>query len=311
MKRRRMRGVVTLMVLASLLGAQAAVGQGLATLLPRDKQAGTWRAADKPDEYGPEDLYLYIDGGAEIYLEYGFARVISQDYAGPGGRTISLEIFKMSDPAAAFGMYSFKTSREGRSLGIGWQARLEGYYLNFRKSEYVVTLTGPDDSQETVDGLLSLARAVDENIPGRAPAEEPDVVRRFPGEGRVEGSLKYFRGPLGLFNTYPFAASDVLRFKDAAWASYSAGYDVGVLAYPDAKACQERAQAALTAFRSDSRFTGIVVSGGDFFMKDGKSRLILFHPSRDHLVIVVGAEGQEAARRVAVDAAGRYTKPAR
>ncbi len=295
----------TLLAAALLAGAQASFGQSLATLLPGDKQAGTWRATAKPDEYGPDELYLYIDGGAEIYLEYGFAKVIAQDYAGPGGRTISLEIYKMSDPAAAFGMYSFKTSREGRGLDIGWQARLEGYYLNFRKSEYVVTLTGPDDSKETVDGLLSLARAADGNIPGRERVEDPPVVRRLPVEGRIEASLKYFRGPLGLFNTYPFASSDVLRFKDAAWASYSEGYDAGVLAYPDDKTCLERTQAALAAFRSDPRFTDIVTSGSDFFMKDAKGRLILFHPAQDHLAIVVGAGGQEAARRIAREAAGR------
>ena len=49
-------------------------------------------------------------------------------------------------------------------MNIGDEALLEEYYLNFREKQSLATLTGSDPEKETMDGLLSIAREVDERI---------------------------------------------------------------------------------------------------------------------------------------------------
>ncbi|MBE3111603.1 MAG: hypothetical protein IMZ46_14045, partial [Acidobacteria bacterium] len=46
----------------------------LRAYLPADNAASGWTKDGELQEYEGEDLYTYIDGGAEIYQEYGFRR---------------------------------------------------------------------------------------------------------------------------------------------------------------------------------------------------------------------------------------------
>ena len=83
------------------------------------KQVEGWMAEGLPLEYKGEDLFLYINGGAEIYHEYGFNNVIVQDYKDRDNRLISLEMYGMNSPESAYGMYTFKRSQEGKKLELG------------------------------------------------------------------------------------------------------------------------------------------------------------------------------------------------
>ncbi|MCK7482485.1 MAG: hypothetical protein M0C28_39200 [Candidatus Moduliflexus flocculans] len=60
-------------------------GRPLRAYLPSDGAAPGWTQDGEPQEFEGEDLYTYIDGGAEIYQEYGFRRVVVQDYRNAGG----------------------------------------------------------------------------------------------------------------------------------------------------------------------------------------------------------------------------------
>ncbi len=144
-------------------GARA-VQDELRSLLPAAGDAKGWVKDGEPQEFAGEDLYTYIDGGAEIYQEYGFRRVIVQDYENAAGKSVSLEIFEMETPAAAFGIFTFKRSGQGKSIAVGAGAELEDYYLNFWKGRFLVTLTGFDDSGGTIEGLLAVAGTVDAKI---------------------------------------------------------------------------------------------------------------------------------------------------
>ncbi|MCK5095106.1 MAG: hypothetical protein KAR18_10290, partial [Spirochaetes bacterium] len=60
--------------------------------LPGTNEIREWKEDGSPCKYKGEDLYSYINGGAEIYHEYGFKQVIVQDYTRKNGKSIALEI---------------------------------------------------------------------------------------------------------------------------------------------------------------------------------------------------------------------------
>lgn len=60
-------------LIATLGLAVAAAGAvGDPGLIPPDGAAPGWTRAGTQKVYGPGDLYNYIDGGAELFLEFGF-----------------------------------------------------------------------------------------------------------------------------------------------------------------------------------------------------------------------------------------------
>ena len=76
------------------------------------KDIGMWSAEGETEVYIGDDLFIYINGGAEIYHEYGFVQVAVQRYR-RGDDNVSVEIYTMEGDA--FGIYSFaRSSRDMR-----------------------------------------------------------------------------------------------------------------------------------------------------------------------------------------------------
>lgn len=289
------------LLIAGALTLAARAGQdALRSLLPADGAAPGWSRDGEPQEYAGDDLFAYIDGGAEIYQEYGFRRIVLQDYKNAAGKSVSLEIFEMETPAAAYGMFTFKRSGSGMSVPIGAGAELESYYLNFWKGRFLMTLTGFDGSAETIDGLRALAGTVDAKLP--AGGEMPQLVAALPREGLRAGNVKYFKGLLGLGNVYSFGTARGLDFREGAIGSYANGAMLLVLRYGSDKV-RSLAWLELSAFleRSD-RFTAQGEGDADRrLFRDGKGLYIAFAESGPSLAIGIS---KDAA--LSLETAGRF-----
>ena len=296
---KRLRSSLVPAVLACLVLGGAWAGQSgdggpkLASLLPGSGDAQGWSRDGEPQEYPGQELYTYIDGGAEIYHEYGFRAVIVQDFESAAGKSVSLEIFEMADPGAAYGMFTFKRSGQGRSVPLGSTGALEDYYLNFWKGRYVVTLTGFDDSAATIAGLLALGRAVDAKM--GETAEAPGLVAALAGEGLKPGSVKYLRGLLGLNNVYPFYTARGLAFTAAVKGDYESGASLIVLDYGSAQARASAWADLNAALENAGRFkrTGGPDAGVPLFL-DGQGRYAAFRETGDRLAVGLGADPSAA-----------------
>jgi len=299
---RRERGAATALlalVLACGVAAAAARGEGpLRPFLPEGNAVPGWAKDGEPQEYEGEDLYTYIDGGADIYQEYGFTRVILQDYKNPAGKSASLEIFEMRTPAAAFGMYSFKRSGSGRAVPMGSGAELESYYLNFWKGRFLVTVTGFDDAQETVNGLLAIGAAVAAKLPG--DGGEPRLVGALPADGLRPGSVKYVKGLLGLNNIYPFYTARGLAFTEAVRGLYDSGETLIVLDYGSAEARRK----AWLELRSELERSGRFEPAKNYLadavaFQDGKGQYVAFGEAGARLAVGIHSTLEWALTTVA------------
>jgi hypothetical protein len=181
--------------------------------LPSASDVQEWSPSGRAQHYKGEDLFLYINGGAEIYQEYGFKEAVVLDYKDRKGRSITLEIFEMMNSESAFGIFTFKSSGKGEPVPVGQDGRLEDYYMNFWKGSLLVTLTGFDDSAECRDGILRLAKAVDAKI--RVRGAKPSLAGDLPKEWADSTRIVYLKGPIGLNNIHSFFPYDVFRFKEA------------------------------------------------------------------------------------------------
>ena len=261
----------------------------LGALLPETGAAPGWSRDGEPEEYVGEDLYAYIDGGAEIYQEYGFRRVVLQDYKNVSGRSVSLEVFEMETPAAAYGIFTFKRSGKGKSVPLGSGADLEDYYLNFWKGRFVVTLTGSDGTAATIDGILAVGGAVDAKIADKS--DLPALVEALPEAGLKRGSVKYLKGLLGLNNVYPFYTARGLGFKAAVKGDYDDGSCLIVMEYASVE-IRDKAWADLRAYlESTDRFKRSGASDAAVpLFQDGKGLYAAFAASGLRLIVGISAD---------------------
>lgn len=133
-------------------------------ILPLDNLPQGWTTMDTVRTFVGEDLFLLINGGAEIYHEHGFDRVYAQEFYFEGNPSITAEIFQMKDTKAAADIYSYKVGGKEQNIQIGDEGRLDQYYLNFRKGKYLITLTGYSSEQEIIDGIVELAKLINDQI---------------------------------------------------------------------------------------------------------------------------------------------------
>ena len=77
-------------------------------LFPPDGYSEIWLRADDSQKFTQADLYGYINGGAEVFLELGFEQLTLQDYKNQDDE-MTVEIYRMSDQIDDSGISMMKT----------------------------------------------------------------------------------------------------------------------------------------------------------------------------------------------------------
>lgn len=281
---------------SSAPGYPGPAGQALPGLLPRAADLAGWAPEGEPQLFAGEALFDYIDGGAEIYREFGFREVAVQDYRNAGGRTVSLEVFEMASPAAAYGMFTFKRSGEGAAAPIGTDGELESYYLNFWRDRYVVTITGFDEDPATAAGLSVVGRAVAARIPGEAG--RPELVSRLPAAGLRAPSLKYFIGRLGLDNIRAFLSGRAFPAGEGVHGVYADGTGLFVFRYDSGEAARLAFTEMKSGLASDARYRDVAPGPETLSARDEKGGALAAAARNDYVLLSTGGSPDAVARRL-------------
>ncbi len=80
--------------------------------------AAAWAPSGPPSSYDSTTLSHLLDGGAEVYLDYGFTRAETEDYES-GEATITCTVYEMADAQAAFGVFSYFRGGRKAPFAIG------------------------------------------------------------------------------------------------------------------------------------------------------------------------------------------------
>lgn len=264
----------------------------LSSYLPTKDKIGNWLPTGSPEQAIGEDLFVLINGGAEIYHEYGFKQVIMQSYENEHEKAINLEIYEMTNSASAFGIYSFKTSHRGKELPLGDKARLEDYYLNFWKGNFLITITGFDSEPETIDGLITIAKAVNSKI--KSTGELPLLAQLLPAENLNKSSIKYLKGNLALFNSYDFGTGGIFGLKEGVIGDYDK-YKIFIFKYDNKNESEKWFKNATNHFKSNAKFAfDDLPARPDEFVLTKDADSIFMKLYQDYIIIAVGKFSTES-----------------
>jgi hypothetical protein len=145
-------------------------------------------------------LWGYMDGGADLYFEYGFVKLCVQEIKFADEK-FTVRIFEMSDSEAAFGIWSVNHSKcDSSDIFNNFLCRTK-YQVQFAKGRYYISVISESGSRKAqVSGYL-VARTLNEKI----KEKEFKIPKEFVSDelSLYTINLKFIKGELGLKNGYP------------------------------------------------------------------------------------------------------------
>ena len=148
-----------------------------------------WRKSAGFERHGPESLYEYINGGAELFISFEFADMITLKYEKEGEDEIVLDIFDMGTPADAFGV--FTQNREETDPRFGQGGEYNSGLLVFWQDRFYASVMAYPESTEKRELVFSLAAELQDGI-GKTGALPP-ILDLLPQTGLQADSIRYFR----------------------------------------------------------------------------------------------------------------------
>jgi len=177
------------------------------SLLPPDGFQGAWRRSDDARVYSGQELYQLIDGGAEIFYELGFERVTTQIYRS-GDDEVGVELYRFQDPAAALGIYLARCGAEAPAAGLDDRHTAGRHQLLLVRERFFLVVDNLSGRAERAADLVRFARAIASRLPA---GRDVGLLDLLPRPGRVPGSERLIRGPLGLQSFIQLGEGDVLQ----------------------------------------------------------------------------------------------------
>ena len=256
---------------------------GIAGLLPAVQELpGGWKLADT----------AAVFTGADLYHEYGFVEVAVQQYLTPGGITVFLNIYRMSDPAAAFGIFSVTRRDEYQPVAIGTAGARADYQQFFCHGRYYVEAQAMDTDSLTAGAMDDLCRAVDSKLESE-PARLPQALDILNERDVQPHSSVLVRGPLGLNTRKYLSDENIFCLSDSVPGVLVSGRvsadrpqpeTIFVVNYPDS-AFAQRVFSGLRVFYKGR--AGDILKGGR--LEAGDTRLLFAAGS---VVVRINREGR-------------------
>ena len=208
-----------------------------------------WKKADKDTFYNPENLFKYIDGGAELYISYNFKQALAQKYTSGEDDEITVDIFDMENSYNAFGVFAHSgETPDAEANRTGQGSEYAGGLLTFRKDKFYVAILAYPETEDKKRLVLKLGQALAGAVPSDGAL--PPIISLLPAENLVPASVRYFYHYIWLNSYYFISDKDILYIDQNTQATLAKYNEAGekffvlLVAYPG----KEKAGAAYKNF---------------------------------------------------------------
>jgi hypothetical protein len=264
-----------------------AKGKDLNKLLPQNNTIHGWQLADTIKSYKSDQLFTYMDGGAEIFMEYGFKQLEVGQYIDKDGHHLQVEIFEMTDSAAAYGIYTFYLNGEGKTIQAGQEGTFIDYYGVARKGNILVVVSVPvitDPIKLDIEKFATYVCNLYTLTSGR-----PELVTRTEKFEPNSGYIKFMVGKIGLSNVYKFIPGNSFVFNQAT-SFEKAGIRVIIMTFESQQIAQKQLNDALTRMKKSNSDGNYVIGENYFEFADYKKNTVYCETLHNFLFITIGQD---------------------
>ena len=147
-----------------------------------------WKMSSDILTFDTENLFEYINGAADSYIDFDFQKLQVAEYSGEKQSYIMVEIYEFPTPIQSFGIYARERPLDGTFEKIGSQGYWEYSSFNFFKGRYYVKVNGSGITDGVLVSLRDFAKSVSVNLPGESSM--PAILDCFPMDGKIAHSEK-------------------------------------------------------------------------------------------------------------------------
>ncbi len=154
----------------------------------------------RSEQFDGNSLWGYIDGGADIYLEYGFEKVRVEEIEWHKHH-FKIEAYKMADDKSAFGIYSVSHNKCSTSASFSKFNCITPHQIQVAYGKLYIRIANDDGSDEAQNISLQLIRRFTEDTEEKEYSY-PTFFNDKLYLPHIHG-LKYIQGNLGIQNGFP------------------------------------------------------------------------------------------------------------
>ena len=161
----------------------------VAELLPDKVESIKLERVSQIQTFVGDSLYDYINGGAELYHQYGFREVATADYQ-MGNVNFIIDLYQFLRSDLSYGFYTMIRPENPTVVNIGVQGFQSANSVNFVKGDLLIRVTAFDKSDKITAALTAISKHLSENLPGDTSI--PTTFALFPDENQLPYSEKMF-----------------------------------------------------------------------------------------------------------------------
>ncbi len=258
-----------------------------------DNEIPGWKSASPISIYDKETIFDYIDGAAELYFAYGFSKVATTEYT-DGITSIIIDVYDMSDPEGAFGIYSLNRYEGANYVNIGNEGILVDTSLDFWKGKYYCKIYSFDTSEKYKNIVIEFGDKLSSRI--QDSGKEPEIIKILPSEGLMLKTEKFFCRKLGLDNVSFISEDNILNLDGntkgifAEYKLYDTDFQMLIVKYPTKESADLAFNNCSVYFEKDSE----IINKNDniiLFKKDDKYTIIKLN--QEFLVLVINIKTEK------------------
>ena len=148
------------------LAVGCSTGSGLRTsgFFPASNEVPGWSNSGQVRTFDAANLWQYIDGGAEKYLQAGVEKTLTADYRYRDGLEAVADVYVMKTGDAALKVLESEPASGSRRCELGNECRQFPNSVVFRQGRYIVRLTAYSDAPDAGTDLVLLGRGIEQRI---------------------------------------------------------------------------------------------------------------------------------------------------
>ena len=144
-------------------------GKQAVSLFPETGVVAGWSKTGETRTFEAQNLWQYIDGDADRYVQAGVEKTQTQDYRYQGKTDAVADIYVMRGPDGARKILESESAVGSQPLQLGDSGRSYGASLTFCRGRYFVRLVAYQETPQVAEALVELGSGIDARLCSATP----------------------------------------------------------------------------------------------------------------------------------------------